>query len=157
MPPSVQTVYQKESSVEWTTPMWLFRILERLHGPFELDVAATKDNRKCENYFDRATNGLWQPWGGVKVWCNPPYCTGIANWIVKAYAESLEGAKVTCLLPAYTDRGWWHNIVIPYAKIIYFVRSKVSFGDQPGCAPFPSVAVVFDSTIKKQSICSLGK
>lgn len=157
LPPSVQTVYQKVSSVEWSTPLWLFRILERLHGPFELDVAATKENSKCQRFFDSEINGLWHSWAPARCWMNPPYCTGIIDWIQKAYDESKEGAKVTCLLPAYTDRGWWHDIVMKHSKVIYFIRSKVSFGDHPGCAPFPSVTVVFDSEIKKQSICSLSK
>ncbi len=152
MPPRILDIYANENSNEWATPQWLFDVVNRIHGPFDLDVAATAENAKCERFYNQ--NGLDLPWAPSICWCNPPYCGGVENWIEKAANAD---TRVACLLPAYTDRAWWHNIVMPRGKRIYFVRSKVSFGNKGGCAPFSSVVVVFDSKIKDQKYCSLTR
>lgn len=53
---------------------------------FTIDVAAAAHNTKCERYFDRAADGLIQPWSDESVWCNPPY-SDITPWIRKAWDE----------------------------------------------------------------------
>lgn len=61
----------------WETPQELFDILnDEFH--FTVDVCATKDNAKCENFFTPEMDGLKQEWTGA-CWCNPPYGRGIGN------------------------------------------------------------------------------
>ncbi len=147
-------------TAEWPTPNWLFVSLQALEGPFELDVAATGANTKCPRYFNAELDGLAQKWSRsdgklIRVWMNPPYGKGIKAWVKKAYQESLLGAKVICLLPAYTDKGWWHDFVLPYAAKIYFIKERVKFVGAKSRAMFSSVVVVFDRRIKKQQLHSL--
>ena len=50
---------------EWATPMNLFSTLnEEFH--FGIDVCATPENAKCENFFTKKVNGLAQNWGGTE-------------------------------------------------------------------------------------------
>lgn len=89
--------------------------LARVEG-FDLDVAADAEAHVTERYFDRAADGLQQRWSG-RVWCNPPF-SDIEPWIRKAWAEMgrWEGAPSTLamLLPAWTDRAWWAELVEPH-------------------------------------------
>jgi site-specific DNA-methyltransferase (adenine-specific) len=73
---------------------------------------------------------------------NPPYGREIRRWVQKAYEESLRGATVVCLLPARTDTAWWHEYILPYAKVS-FIRGRLKFGDAKNGAPFPSAVAVF--------------
>lgn len=99
---------------------------------FSIDVAASKDNAKLPRYFDEATDGLAQPWGGVeRVWCNPPY-SDVRPWVEKAWAEPAE--LVVMLLPANrTEQGWWQDLVEPYRDrpgsplTTEFIRGRLRF------------------------------
>lgn len=65
----------------WETPQELFDNLNaEFH--FTVDVCATKDNAKCEEFFTPEMDGLKQEWVGV-CWCNPPYGRGIGKWMKK--------------------------------------------------------------------------
>jgi hypothetical protein len=68
---------------------------------------------------DGTENGLatlFVDWGGKRVFCNPPYGPGIANWL---------------------ERGL-------EAKEIRFIRGRLKFGGATNSAPFPSMIVVFE-------------
>ena len=46
---------------QWATPQDFFdRLNEEFH--FTLDVAADETNHKCDEYYDKLTDGLVQPW-----------------------------------------------------------------------------------------------
>jgi len=134
-------------SVEWPTPQKLFDELDaEFH--FDLDVAASKRNAKCVEFYTAADNGLLKPWAG-KAWakptvcfCNPPYGPDLKKWIAKAYQESELGATVVCLVPARTDTIWFHSYALK-ADEIRFLRGRLRFGDGKGRATFPSMVVVF--------------
>lgn len=154
--------YNKKHN-EYPTPNWLFRSLSAAEGPFDLDAAATAMNTKCLNFCSlNSNNGLSTEWHkhAKRVWCNPPYHpnTELTLWVRKAVDEVMQGCKVCLLLPAYTEKDWWHDLVIPCATKLYFVRGRVSFRGCPQSAPFPSVAVIFDSPIRKSGpkLLSLG-
>lgn len=51
-------------SNEWETPQDLFDKLNQQYH-FNLDVASTHQNAKCERHFTEAENGLKKDWGGV--------------------------------------------------------------------------------------------
>lgn len=83
-------------------------------GGFTLDVAASAQNTKCARYYDLVTDGLAQPWGGGRVWCNPPF-SNIRPWIEKAWREFPAAPLVVMLLPANrTEQRWWQELVEPY-------------------------------------------
>lgn len=128
----------------WATPAGFFADLDaEFH--FNLDPCATPENAKCKRYFTAEQDGLKQDWGGMKVFCNPPYGRAVGEWVKKAYEESKKpGTLVVCLLPARTDTRWFHDYIIKKAKI-RFVRGRLKFGDAKAPAPFPSMVVIFEN------------
>lgn len=126
---------------QWATPQAFFDQWNEIFR-FTLDVCADADNAKCARYFTREDNGLAQDWGQDVCWMNPPYGREIGRWVAKAYQESRAGATVVCLLPARTDTAWWHDYIIPMAKVT-FIRGRLKFGDATSGAPFPSAVAVF--------------
>jgi len=129
------------NSVEWETPDDFFSEVSRLYGPFTLDVCATDENKKCNKFFTKETDGLKQDWSGI-CWMNPPYGREIKAWMKKAYNESLRGARVVCLVPARTDTAWWHDYAIK--GHITFIKGRLKFKGAEHSAPFPSAIVVFN-------------
>ncbi len=124
-------------SSEWPTPQEFFdKLNDEFH--FTTDVCATSENTKCPEYFTKEQDGLKQDWRGV-CWCNPPYGKGIDAWVRKAAQAK---ATVVMLLPARTDTKWFHDLVYGKAEI-RFVRGRLKFGCGGGCAPFPSMIVIF--------------
>jgi site-specific DNA-methyltransferase (adenine-specific) len=125
---------------EWATPAYVFNALDaEFH--FTLDVCATRENAKCDTYFDKASNGLSQSWGGI-CFMNPPYGKEIGKWMEKAYREAQKGAVVVCLIPARPDTRWWHDWVMK-AQEIRFVRGRLKFVGGKYPAPFPSCVIIF--------------
>ena len=75
---------------------------------------------------------------------NPPYGTETGKWLKKAYEESLDGATVVCLIPARPDSRYWHDIILPYAAQISFIKGRLHFSNSKNTAGFPSALVIFD-------------
>ncbi|MCU1328403.1 MAG: N-6-adenine-methyltransferase [Bryobacterales bacterium] len=127
---------------DWATPRALFHFLNK-EFRFILDVCATKETATCICYFDEAADALTRVWPGP-AWCNPPYGRKIGRWIQKAADEARLGSTVVMLIPARTDTSWWHDIIIPHATEIRFLRGRLCFDDnRKGRCPFPSAIVVF--------------
>jgi phage N-6-adenine-methyltransferase len=127
----------------WETPQWLYDELN-MEFWFGLDVCATPENAKCEEYFTPEADGLSMEWRGM-CWMNPPYGREIGKWVKKAYESSLEGATVVCLLPARTDTKWFHDYCSKGE--VHFIEGRLKFGDSENSAPFPSMIVVFDAVL----------
>ena len=49
------------------------------------------------------------------------------------------------LLPVRTDTLWMHELVLPYAKEIRFIKGRLKFRDAKNSAPFPSMIVIFEN------------
>ena len=134
----------------WETPQNLFDKLDKEFN-FTLDVCATDETAKCNNYFTPKENGLIQEWRG-NCWMNPPYGREIGIWIKKAWEESKKGAKVVCLIPARTDTKYWHEYIFTYAAEIRFIKGRIKFGNSKNSAPFPSALVIFDKEVINQKV-----
>jgi len=74
---------------------------------------------------------------------NEFYVPGIADWMRKAYEESLQGCTVVCLVPARTDSCWFHDWVDGKADEVRLIKGRLFFGGAPDSAPFPNVLVVY--------------
>ena len=126
----------------WQTPQVLFdRLNEEFN--FDIDVAASESNAKCNRFFTEKENALLKEWNGT-CWCNPPYGKKIPFFIRKAYEESNKGNTIVCLIPARTDTRYWHDYVM-FADEVRLVKSRIKFdgGTTKNSAPFPSAIVVF--------------
>lgn len=146
---------------KWETPRWLFDLLNQ-EFRFSLDAAASGINFKCNGYCDQLGDGLKIYWyyhscGGA-IYLNPPY-SKIAEFIKKAYEESLKGATVVCLIPARTDTAYWHDYCMKAAEI-RFIRGRLKFENpevaKSGSAPFPSVVVIFSEPPRQCEACIQG-
>jgi len=89
---------------------------------FTVDVAASEHNTKVpEHWFGIHDDGLSQPWGGERVWCNPPY-SNLTPWLEKAWMEFEDdpvgdefAELIVMLVPANrTEQKWWQEYVEPY-------------------------------------------
>lgn len=126
----------------WETPQDLF---DKLNNEFQftLDVCATPENAKCDNFYTKEQDGLKYPWKGA-VWCNPPYGRGIGQWVRRALFASVSGSTVVMLLPSRTDTKWFHDYIYKRNNVeIRFIRGRLKFGGSKNSAPFPSMVVVF--------------
>ena len=127
-------------TVEWATPDSIWKPLDA-EFRFTLDVASTHENAKCAAHYTMAEDGLKQKWDGV-CWMNPPYGRAMTDWLRKAVAEMANGVTTVALIPARTNTGWWHDIVIPNGEV-RFVRGRPKFGGADHGLPQPLAIVVF--------------
>lgn len=140
------TVHFSSKTDMHETPREFFEALNS-EFRFELDVCATPDNAKVQEYYTSEQDGLKQDWKGV-CWMNPPYGRTIGQWMRKAYESASKGATVVCLIPSRTDTAWWHEYVTK-AKEVRFVRGRLKFGNAKNSAPFPSAVVIFGQGVKR--------
>lgn len=119
------------ASWEWPTPKSLYAELDReFHFDFDpCPLGGDVDGRAR----------LLNPWTGKRVFCNPPYGPEIPKFL-----ECWKDAELAVyLIPARTDTRWFHEICLPHAKEIRFIKGRLKFGDSANSAPFPSMVVVF--------------
>lgn len=99
-------------SDERETPPELFAALHARFS-FTLDAAAAPDNAKLPRFNSKLSPDAL-PWKGESVWCNPPY-SNIGEWVARAWQSEAELAYL--LVPNWTDRGWWLDLIEPYRDL----------------------------------------
>lgn len=116
----------------WKTPKEFY---EGLNSEFHFDFDPCPVNPKF--------NGLEIEWGKSN-FCNPPYkIREQEKFIVKGISEWKKGKTVVFLLPSRTDTKRFHELLLPNASEIRFIKGRLKFDDQINPAPFPSMVVVF--------------
>ncbi|HEX3861312.1 MAG TPA: DNA N-6-adenine-methyltransferase [Stellaceae bacterium] len=135
-------VHFSHNTDEWATPHDFFDKTAAEFGGFDLDVCATDDNHKCEQYYTIDNSGLDNPWA-AKNWCNPPY-SAIKAWVLKARREQLRGNMTAMLIPARTDTVIFHESIYNQSNVeVRFIKGRLKFGEAKNSAPFPSMLVIF--------------
>ncbi|MEM2365654.1 MAG: DNA N-6-adenine-methyltransferase [Nitrososphaerota archaeon] len=120
----------KISNQEARTPEELYKQLdEEFH--FDFDPCPSNPT------FD----GLKIEWGKSN-YVNPPYANK-KPWIKKAIEEWKKGKTVVMLLPADTSTSWFHDLIIPNATEIRFIRGRIKFLPYNSPAKFPCMVVIF--------------
>lgn len=145
----ISPVHYSSDRTDWRTPVDFFRRVEqRIGRDFTLDAAASSENALCENFYGEELDGLKQSWEGENAWCNHPYGAQLTRqWQAKAYLESLKpNTWVTLLSPSRTDTRAFHDIILPTANLIIFVKGRIHFDGAPQGAPFPSVVYHWNGT-----------
>lgn len=132
-------MYSSKSD-EWTTPKDLFDRLNR-RFLFNLDCAATVENKLCQHCFTKMTDGLQHSWEGFRCFVNPPY-SQIKLWAAKFIEESKRADCIVALVPARTDTKWCQSIMNSADKLV-FIKGRLKFGDGAGSAPFPSALAIW--------------
>lgn len=143
----VQTSSKKQ---DWETPQIIFDKLNEIYH-FTWDLAASKKNTKCSNYFDIDRNSLDQNWSELSgnLFCNPPYGRDLRHWVKKAYEESLNKRNgcICLLIPSRTDTSYWHDYIFDKADI-KFLKGRLKFevnGNSGDPAPFGSAIITYHS------------
>jgi len=135
----------KSENQNWETPDEIFVPLNR-EFQFTLDVCASKENKKCEKYFDIESNGLTKDWKNEICWMNPPFGEQ-GKWVKKAYEQSQnENSIVVCLLSARTNTNWWHDYCMKGE--IRFIRGRPTFKGAKYGLPQPLAIVIFKPFLK---------
>lgn len=126
----------KSDNQNWKTPENLYNELNKEFN-FDFDPCPSNPN------FD----GLKVDWGKVN-FVNPPYKNGLQKaFIIKGFEEWKKGKTVVFLIPARTDTRRFHEIFMPFATEIRFLKGRLRFNDQKNSAPFPSMIVIFNGGI----------
>lgn len=122
------------ASDRWATPRAVYDALDaEFHFNFDpCPLDGTGDG----------TLPLYCNWTEKRVFCNPPYGPKLGDWLKRGLKADL----AVFLIPARTDTRWFHDIVLPHAKEIRFIRGRLKFGGAIKSAPFPSMVVVFGAT-----------
>jgi len=128
---NTETLFSSASD-RWSTPPDVFAALDAEFA-FNLDPCP----------LDGRVDGLslFCDWSGLRVFCNPPYGPGVADWLRRAGEAEL----AVFLLPARTDVRWFHDLVLGYAMEVRFIRGRLKFGGSRNSAPFPSMVVIYRS------------
>lgn len=125
-----------------------FNINEKTPEGFynQLDKEFNFDYDPCPLNPKPDIDGLFVHWGR-RCFINPPYGKEIRKWLEKGLFEIKEGDTHMCcfLLPAYTDVKWFHEIVLPFAKEIRFIKGRLKFGSHNNTAPFANMVVIFEA------------
>ena len=121
-------------TVNWPTPKALYEELDR-EFRFDYDPCPLYGN--TGPLFGR--DGLYESWAGRRVFCNPPFGPGIPKFMAKA----CEAEIAVFLVPARVDTRWFHDIALPLAREIRFIRGRLKFGGAKDPAPFSCMLVIF--------------
>lgn len=130
----MKQVLFSSASDRWATPKAVY---DSLNAEFLFDLDP------CP--LDGSEDGLarlFRPWQGKRVFCNPPYGPNLGDWLARASEADI----AVFLIPARTDTRWFHDLVLPMAREIRFIRGRLKFGDAKNSAPFPSMVVVFEAS-----------
>lgn len=112
----------------WETPQWLFNYLDSMHR-FDIDLCATKQNAKLQNYLsdENGGNSLDEDWHklGKAGFCNPPY-SNIKPWIQKAISELEKDFMTVMLIPTPNGESHYKDI-FDLGLPLQFINGRLAF------------------------------
>lgn len=124
---------------DWQTPDEALAIVRKV-GPIALDPCTVGENpTNAERYYTPLMNGLAQSWAcdnGI-VFVNPPYGRELAEWVVKAIAESRR-CCIVMLTPARPDTRCGQALM-QHSVAQCWWKGRIKFRGALHAAPFPSV------------------
>lgn len=134
--------YQGKHDQDWETPQEFFDALDA-EFCFTLDPCATAGSAKCPLFYTYEDDGLSRPWSPHTAFVNPPYGRELTKWLAKAHTESLLGATCVCLVPAYVDTAWWHDLAA--LGEVRLIRNRLHFerDGERRRSPFASALIIF--------------
>lgn len=111
----------RNNSDNWSTPKDLYdKLNEEFHFDFDpcpLNIGEITPDK----------DGLLIEWG-QRNFVNPPYSRALKEaFINKAYTESLKGKLCVLLIPVSTSTDIFHDLILPKASEIRFIKRRVQF------------------------------
>ena len=124
-----KTIAGNDADDQMFTPQFVLDWL----GPIDLDPCwDPRSNVMPRHYMDASMNGLAYEWDvdGL-VFVNMPYSEQ-ARWIEKCADQGNKGRKVVALVQAKPGERVWAEHVWPFAKVVAFLRGRLTFGRPEG-------------------------
>jgi len=114
----------------WATPPAIFEAMNA-EFCFQLDAAASANNKLCEKFISAEQDTLVTPWSefvaaGGYAWMNPPY-SDIGPFVRKAAAESENLIGTVMLLPADTSVGWFREAIETASEVRFITAGRLAF------------------------------
>lgn len=107
----------------WQTPEFIFNHYNARFN-FTTDVAATWENRLCDDHRGLHFDALLTGWGESN-WCNPPY-SDVTPFIKKAIEEAEKGCTTVMLLNADTSVEWF-KLAYDNCSEMHLIKGRISF------------------------------
>lgn len=103
----------------WSSPREVVAWMVERYGAYDLDAAASENNKVCDDFFSESDNCLKQHWGENKhIWLNPPY-SHPDPFVIKAIEQMEHGNQIDMLLPADNSTAWFSDAAKNAAVIIW--------------------------------------
>ena len=143
----------KEERDEWRTPPYIFAWAERQWGKFDIDLAASIDNRLCVAFYSKGLSAIdtnWLNYPSIQQqefsgWCNPPHSN--INAFVMAAIENGEKGFTTIMLMPRPNGDRRDALLWEHARHVVFIVGRLRFirpnGELAGAPEFGSVFVRF--------------
>ena len=165
---------------QWATRWYAFhQIQKKLGREYNLDPCCFKETAKCDNYitpdedmFSFSGDKLKAEFHleKVEMFVNPPYGAELSKFVKHVVEMCNEkGVIADVLIPARTDTKLFHEVILPNASAIRFIKGRLIFGSDEywedvwemetlpngkknslfqkhgkmNAAPFPSMVVTF--------------
>lgn len=105
----------------WSTHRDVVAYMEGRYGAYDLDAAASEDNKVCDKFYSQEINCLTRWWGKNKhVWLNPPY-SNPDPFVLKVIEQMEHDNQIDLLLPADNSTAWFYDCVQNAAEIIWII------------------------------------
>lgn len=149
-----ETFYAGKRSDEWQTPQELFERLNKQYK-FKVDLAASKDNSKCEVFFSKENSYLDNriPYGDPNCWLNPPFSKAyeffekVSKDFTPIDRDSWQGA-VAIYKSSNMEASVWQDVILKQASWVLILKKRTNYTDpeQPDrdSAPFGSSIIGFN-------------
>jgi DNA N-6-adenine-methyltransferase (Dam) len=144
-------VHHSSETPEHYTPENVIKLVVACLGEIDLDPCSNPGtpNVPARRHFTVDDDGLHQSWGDGPVYMNPPYGSGIDEWVAKLCAEHEPPGRVVeaiALVPARPDTQWFKRL---RDYPCCFVEGRLTFVGNDDPAPFPSALFYFGEDLGK--------
>ena len=122
---------------DWETPPEFIARLEKLYGKFDHDPCPIG-----------GTDGLTTDWGENN-FVNPPYSRKLKElFVMKGIEQMHKGKQSVFLLPVSTSTKLFHEVILPNASLIRFVKGRLKFtGTNSKCERVSTGVGMHDSMV----------
>jgi len=127
-----KSVMHENYRSEWETPQHVFDTINKaFRNRLKLDVAASKDNTKCEAFITKERDALTHSWSTLNpdhyFWCNPPF-DKVKAFLRHANQVFQEGeAQGVMLVPSNQETEWFRTYITDYNRPRLIWPKRISF------------------------------
>lgn len=119
----------QEAKDLWATPQWLFNWLDNYYH-FKLDVAASSENAKVNNFLTEQNNAIGKNWNQLSYhsysFCNPTY-SNLGVWVREAIRQ-LDDHRSSSVYVIPTPNGEsYYKEIFDHASKITYINGRIAF------------------------------